>query len=217
MKKSIMGFLLIGIIVTSVITTGCKKDDDDNNNNPPDNQTGTFTDSRDSKTYNWVKIGNQVWMAENLAYKPRTVNYWVYNNNESNVAIYGYLYSWEIAQTVAPIGWHMPSKEEWQTLVNYSGGENKAYDKLLEKGTTHWNAPNSATNESGFTALAAGYFDQRDNSFNSLAYLTMFHSSSEYPGDSTSAMGLVLNQNFQEASIEGRPKKLALSIRCVKD
>ena len=217
MKKSIMGFLLIGIIVALAITTGCKKDDDNNNDNPPDNQTGTFTDSRDSKTYNWVKIGNQVWMAENLAYQPRTVNYWAYNNNESNVAIYGYLYSWEIAQTIAPTGWHMPSKEEWRTLVNYLGGEDKAYDKLLENGTTHWDVPNSATNESGFTALPAGYFDQRDNSFNYLGHLTMFHSSTEYSGDTTSAMGLILNQNFQEAGIEGRPKALALSIRCVKD
>jgi len=217
MKKSIMGFLLIGIIVSSAITTGCKKDDDDNNNNPPVNETGTFTDSRDGIEYDWAKIGSQVWMAENLAYQPRTVNYWTYNNNEDNVATYGYLYGWEIAQTIAPTGWHMPSQAEWQTLVSFLGGEDKAYNKLLEKGTVHWGSPNEATNESGFTALPSGYFDPRSDEFRSMGLLTMFHSSTEYSGDTTSAIGLILNKNFQEASIEGRPKELALSIRCVKD
>lgn len=127
------------------------------------------------------------------------------------------IYTWEITQTITPAGWRIPSKEEWYTQVNNWGGENNAYNKLLEQGTTNWDAPNGATNESGFTAIPAGYFDQRDNSFNSLGHLTMFHSSTEYGGDNTSALGLILNQNYQEASNEGRPEALALSIRCVKD
>lgn len=75
--KGITTFILMGLFFIALVFSACKKEEDDNDNEiiPPDNQTGTFTDSRDSKTYNWVKIGDQVWMAENLAYQPRTVNY----------------------------------------------------------------------------------------------------------------------------------------------
>lgn len=82
--------------------------------------SGTFTDSRDGNEYNWVQIGNQVWMAENLAYLP-SVNmvadgsedaagsyYYVYGYDGTNVAdakatanytTYGVLYNWTAAMT----------------------------------------------------------------------------------------------------------------------
>ena len=127
------------------------------------------------------------------------------------------MYDWETAKTIAPTGWHLPSQTEWETLVNSLGGKNKAYTKLLESGTQHWGTPNNATNESGFTALPGGYFDQRDNSFNLLGHLTMFHSTTEYPNKNTSVLSLVINENFKEAAIEGSPKDLAVSIRCIKN
>ena len=117
---------------------------------------GTFTDPRDSKIYKTVKIGTQTWMAENLAYKASS-GCWAYNNDQNNVAIYGYLYDWETAKVVCPIGWHLPSDIEWQVLVDYLGGSVSAGKKTREVGTTHWKDDSyNADNTSGFTALPAG-------------------------------------------------------------
>ena len=95
--------------------------------------TGTFTDSRDGKTYKYVTIGKQVWMAENLAYAPSSGNYWAYHNNSSNVAKYGYLYDWQTSKNVCPTGWHLPTDEEWQELIDFAGGKDDAGTKLKAK------------------------------------------------------------------------------------
>ena len=113
----------------------------------------TYTDTRDGKTYKTVKIGAQTWMAENFAYKADSGCY-AYDNKQSNVAIYGYLYSWKTAKKICPKGWHMPSESDWNVLIKYLGGEKVAGGKMKEIETAHWKSPNKgATNESGFTAL----------------------------------------------------------------
>ena len=114
--------------------------------------TGSFIDSRDGKSYKTVKIGIQVWMAENLRYKfsESTISF--------KIESYGCLYSYEEALKACPSGWHLPADAEWTMLTNYLGGEKVAGGKLKETGTTHWQDPNTgATNETGFTALPAGF------------------------------------------------------------
>ena len=64
-------------------------------------------------------------MAENLAWKPKSGNYWAYDNNQSNVAEYGYLYDWETANKACPVGWHLPTKEEFEPLLKNAGGDGK--------------------------------------------------------------------------------------------
>ena len=67
--------------------------------------SGTFTDSRDERSYKWIKIGDQTWMAENLSYKPESEGWFIYDNKEENYNQYGCLYTWETAKmSVLPVG-----------------------------------------------------------------------------------------------------------------
>ena len=111
----------------------------------------------DGNIYTAVTIGEQTWMVEN--YKCTTDANgdliagakW---NNKDTAHEYGLAYRQiDIVQPgFAPQGWHVPSKEEIETLVNYVGQDNLL--TLKELGTDHWNTDNG-TNETGFTALGA--------------------------------------------------------------
>jgi len=166
---------------------------------------GTMTD-QDGNTYKTIKIGTQTWMAENL----RTTKYrngdlipevtddatWedlttgalcTYENttDKVHIATYGRFYNWYAAidsRNIAPIGWHVPTKEEWTTLINYLGGASAAGGKMKEVGTTHWKSLSAtATNESGFTALPSG--SRWDPEFAYLGEFWWVLSSSSTSGD----------------------------------
>jgi len=117
-----------------------------------------MTDSRDGKIYKTVKIGNQLWMAQNLAYKS-SIGCLAYDNNELNMVVYGYLYSYDVANSVCPSGWHLPTNKEWTVLIDYLGGRETAGIKLKESVPTPWGYFNNDTkNETGFSALPGGDF-----------------------------------------------------------
>lgn len=124
---------------------------------------GVFTDPRDGRTYTTVRIGNQIWFAENFAYLPSvdTVHISVYGYKGNSVqeamettsyTTYGALYSWEMAATLAPQGWHLPTDADWQALERAIGihpdsvgnlgwrGENSEANLLKTNGTTGFNA-----------------------------------------------------------------------------
>jgi uncharacterized protein (TIGR02145 family) len=157
--------------------------------------------------YRTVKIGNQVWMAENL----RTVvgNSICYNNDPANCLKYGRLYDWNTARTACPQGWHLPSEQEWRDLANSLGGLNVAGGKL--KSITGWNPPNAgATNESGFSAFPAGYNYLGDGRFYYLGEVTWFWHSTVNGG------GVTLISYRQDFSF-GANTSNRFSCRCVKD
>ncbi|WP_194775440.1 fibrobacter succinogenes major paralogous domain-containing protein [Pararhodonellum marinum] len=155
-------------------------------------QTGSVLDI-DGNAYRTVKIGNQIWMAENL----RTSRYrdgdsipeisdrkaWEntqsgasshYQNNQSEFGEkYGKLYNWHAVSTgkLCPKGWHVPGDEEWQALERHIGmsedliatvgarGWDQQWDgklKSADKGAWHTDR-DYYSNETGFTALPAGY------------------------------------------------------------
>ena len=147
MKIKFLNLLLLGSIMSSVMLSGCKKEDDNSSSNDENQkiEKGTFTDSRDNKTYKWVKIGEQVWMAENLAYtgsgivhKPDVVDWgnsntgydgWCYYDNDtSNGKKYGVLYQWGAAKAACPSGWHLPTQAEWKQLITFLTDNGYSYD-----------------------------------------------------------------------------------------
>jgi len=117
-----------------------------------------FTDPRDGKVYKTVKIGKQVWMAENLSYNVPDSRF--YDDDPANDK-YGRLYSWSDAEEACPPGWHLPSDDEWETLVNFAGGDEIAGKKLKAK--SGWNdndgKSGNGTDDYGFSALPGGYGD----------------------------------------------------------
>ena len=114
---------------------------------------GSFSDSRDSKTYKTVKLNNQTWLAENLNYNADGSE--CYDNQESNCQKYGRLYNWSAAKSACPSGWHLPSNEEWQTLVNFVGGDKTAGNML--KTSSGWNEDGNGVDAVGFSALPGGF------------------------------------------------------------
>ncbi len=118
----------------------------------------TFIDSRDGQEYRAVRIGNQVWMAENLNYYLPSGSHYYNNDSISYADIYGRLYNPFAIWKACPSGWHIPGGSEWRELIDFLGGDSVAAGKLKEPGYAHWIPPNTAaTNSSGFTSLPAGY------------------------------------------------------------
>ena len=105
-------------------------------------QEDSFTDSRDGHTYKTVKIGDQVWLAQNLNYVIEEGSWPV--PGDSTGMKFGRFYTWEAAKKAVPPGWHLPSKQEFEKLAATLGvtdlpNWNDLYPLLIEGGITGFN------------------------------------------------------------------------------
>ena len=172
----------------------------DNNNNNYDNTK--YTDLRNNKIYKIVTIGNQTWFAENLAYKSET-GCVSYNDEKTNATIYGYLYNWETAVSICPDGWHLPTKEEFETLLNNSGGEGEAaYNALIPAGNT------------GFKVLFGGYANLFGSFFDYDSQASFWTTSQDFADNK---WYLDIDNFFEKAEMSFLNKDAKLSVRCLKD
>ncbi len=198
--------------------------------------SATVTDI-DGNVYKTVRIGDQVWMAENLKttkYNDGTAianvtdnaewgslstgAYCWYDNNQATYGdIYGALYNWYAVETgnLCPSGWHVPTDAEWTTLTETLGGEEIAGAKLKEAGTAHWKSPNTeATNETGFTALPGGLY-RHTGGFFGIGIISVWWSATE--SSSGSAWDRDMDCEFSFVYRLQNDKQLGHSIRCLKD
>ena len=209
---------------------------DGDSNNYPVVQIGTAKGTTDNSDPSADK-GVQTWMAENLMttkFKDGTVipevtvgSEWYYlkspaycwfNNDASTYkADYGALYNWYTVKTgnLCPTGWHVPGDAEWTTLVIYLGGEDFAGGKLKETGLEHWTFPNSgATNETGFTALGAGYRES-NGIFRAFKMDGHWWSATEF--NNSTAYQLGVRSIDIDTSLSALGKYGGFSVRCLKD
>ena len=190
----------------------------------------------DGNIYHAVIIGTQVWMIENL----KTTRYndgssiplvtdpyeWIgltsdgycwSENDPNNKDTYGALYNWYAVNTgkLAPTGWHVPTDEDWNLLINFAGGTTTAGGKLKASGTNYWNPPNTgATDDYGFDALPGGYRSSANGTFVNLNYWGVWWSAT----GSNGSIGRLLLENVN--AIANYDHDIAIqgfSIRCIKN
>ncbi len=162
-----------------------------------------FTDNRDGKTYKTVQIGNQIIMAENL--NINRGNNWCYNNETTNCTKYGRMYDWETAKTICPAGWHLPSKDEFENLLQNIGGGSSggAFNAIATSG------------KSGFDVLFGGYRDKYETCLN-IGTTAYFWSSLQSNPDN--AWYFCVGLKYQGANMMGNlDKRSGISVRCFRD
>ncbi|MGM0407204.1 MAG: fibrobacter succinogenes major paralogous domain-containing protein [Bacteroidota bacterium] len=195
-RSNCLIILLTGI--TFLVISSCNKDDEPEPQNEGKNinETGTFIDSRDGHEYKWVKLGEQIWMAENLAFLPNVSRpsrgsvtesyFYVYDYTGTSVSAakatvnyntYGVLYNWTAAKETCPNGWHLPSDDEWKQLEIYLGMAQS------EVNSTEWRGTNEGSKLAGYANLWNNELLTNDPSFGNSGF-------SAIPG------GLVFYQKF---------------------
>jgi uncharacterized protein (TIGR02145 family) len=173
-------------------------------------QKGTFTDTRDGKVYKTTKIGEQVWMAENLNYEASGSK--CYNNKQANCDKYGRLYNWNTAKKACPNGWHLPSKVEWKILIEAVGSEKTAGRYL--KATSGWNENGNGEDKFEFAVLPGGNVYSSGN-FDEVGDDGYWWSASE--SDANSAYYLNMFCGSEDARLNDNNKSLSFSVRCLQN
>lgn len=239
---------IIYLILIMFLMLACTENNSDSDTEEyinVDETSGTFIDSRDKKEYKWVKIGKQIWMAENLAYLPFVSSpesdnldkphFFVYGYNgtdvnaaksTNNYSEYGVLYNWPAAQISCPVGWHLPTDEEWKELeiqLGMSVEQANEHVSPFYRGTDQglkmktawgWHNNGNGNNVSRFSGLPSG-FRFVNGSYSYIEGFGYWWSSSD--ALSSSAWGRGLGYNNGCVIRNSFNKRNGLCVRCIKD
>ena len=192
---------------------------------------GTPTVDYEGKTYNTVLIGEQCWLKENLDVGTQIVHgqypgnnsiieKYCYNNLPANCETYGGLYFWDEAMQyvtttgargICPLGWHMPTMAEYQSLANYLDNNSNA---MKQEG--QGSGDGQGTNTSGFSALLAGAKGYSGGPFQGLGESTNYWMGEK--GVSYYACNVQILKTTSTIHLYNNGiKSWALSVRCIKD
>jgi uncharacterized protein (TIGR02145 family) len=196
----------------------------------------------DGNVYQVVRIGEQVWMAENLKttkyrngttienptgssdWQNNTTGAYAWYNNDINWKdSYGALYNWHAVNNtngLCPTGWHVPTDAEFTAMTNHLGGTSVAGGKMKSTRTVpdphpRWESPNTgATNESNWSGLPGGYRNI-DGTFNDIGNLGFWWSATEHSAAYAWSRFLYYGNGsvFRSTNIKAE----GFSVRCLRD
>lgn len=208
----------------------------------------SFIDERDGQSYDMVQIGNQIWMAENLnfagavdagAINPKdgaanpnvnvsngaTFASFCPDGDNRNCKKYGRLYEWEAAQTICPAGWRLPTKDDFEKLFNFVGGQ-KGVSQMASseiwmaagtalKSTSGWYKKKNGSDEFDFDALPAGY-KNGGSRFDGIGGFAHFWSITANGQNEDYAYYVELGFGSTNAEVVSGNKYDARSVRCIR-
>ena len=189
-----------------------------------------------SNSYAYKRIGYQCWFTENL--RETSGEHSPYGDDASNVADYGYLYTWYTAagvtenddadvpttataangtlyvQGICPTGWSIGSESDYMILNTNSGGT----EFLKEPSTLYWLSGYEGTAgplNTGFKARGGGWFNSAINRYEDFKTNCHFWRSDSTPGSSLASSSVI---NFYCDSIVGgqNDKHDKRSVRCIR-
>ena len=201
-----------------------------------------LVDARDGQSYGVVKIGDQVWMSENLNFGKMTTKKklspgtkWCYNDDKNACGDgFGGLYSWDVAQKSCPQGWHLPGFEEWKTMRRAIVGDSTLagdklrsrngwsnYEEEADEGRSFVLVSGNGTDDYGFSALPSGAIDKnisKGKSRNAIVAergLGAFFWAAETNAEGAFFVSLYYDKSglFYSAAA----KTVGMAVRCVKD
>ena len=183
-------------------------------------ESSEFTDSRDQKVYKLVKIGEQVWFAQNMNYFGEDAPGSCHTNNSDNCAVYGRLYTWNDALKACPPGSHLPKLNEWLVLFENIGGLDSAGVRLKAKEGWETQADfvyAEGRDEYGFSVLPASFMVNSSQYGSTLELDAYFWTATELSSGSTSANMIFFMYCMEKAVIDDFSKTSGISVRCLKD
>lgn len=166
-------------------------------------------DERDGIIYDVFQVHKTYWMAENLKFLPDSGS-WCLGDNPENYEMYGRLYNWYAAKVSCPLGWHLPSDDEWKYFEKSLGMTDADNwgprgivqgDKIKEEGSHPFNALMAGTRnlfgEYNLLGIDTGFWTSTENS-DFVFYRYLFY---KHP-------------YIYRSAISGHH---GLSVRCIKD
>lgn len=113
----------LGLFVAATLAVACGGEDAAAGGATPDAGAGDgdaapityFDDPRDGHRYDLVEIAGATWMKQNLAWAAPDGAY-CYDDDPANCTTGGRLYTFEVAQSACPAGWHLSTDAEWQAV-----------------------------------------------------------------------------------------------------